>query len=63
MGKRIQETWRGMGPSDFTRIAETMLGRAISQQGLATTCEDPTLEGKTRGGGRDLVWRMSLYEL
>ncbi len=62
MGKCIQETWRGMGPSDFTRIAEIMLGKAISQQGLATTCKDPTLEGKARGGGRGLVWRMSPYE-
>ena len=29
-----------MGPSTYTRIAEIMSGRAISQQGLATTCKD-----------------------
>jgi len=51
MGKCIQETWRGMGPSDFTRIAEIMLGRAIPQQGLATTCKDPTAEGELEALG------------
>jgi hypothetical protein len=58
MGKRIQGTRRGMGPSAYARIAEIMLGRAISQQGLARICEDPAIEGKTRGAGRELVWRM-----
>jgi len=29
-----------MGPSTYTRIAEIMSGRAIFQQGLATTCKD-----------------------
>ncbi len=46
-----------MGPSAYARIAEIMLGRTISQQGLATTCED--LSYKVEIGGRDLVWRMS----
>ncbi len=34
---------------------------AISQQGLATTCRDPSTRG-TGVGGRVLVWRMSPYE-
>ena len=39
-----------------------MTGRAISQQGLATTCKDlPYKEDEI--GRRDLVWRMSPYEL
>jgi hypothetical protein len=29
-----------MGPGNYTKIAEIMSGRAIFQQGLATTCED-----------------------
>jgi hypothetical protein len=61
MGKRTRRTRRGMGPSSYARIAEIMPGRAISQQGLAATCKDPLSKGN-RGGGRDLVWRMSLYE-
>ena len=59
MGKGIQGTRRGMGPSAYTRIAEIMLGRAIFQQGLTKTCEDPVGKGKTRGAGREVVWRMS----
>jgi hypothetical protein len=46
-----------MGPSTYARVAEIMSGRAISQQGLATTCKDPETEGIT-GSGRELVWRM-----
>ena len=30
-----------MGPSTYARIAEITSGRAIAQQGLATTCKDP----------------------
>ena len=37
-----------MGPSTFARIAEIMSGRAAYQQGLATTCKDPTYKGKPR---------------
>ncbi len=55
-------TPRGRGPSTHARIAEIMPGRAISRQGLATTCKDPLTEALTVGGGRDLVWRMSPYE-
>ena len=58
MSKCIRGTWRGMGPSAYARIAEIMSGRAISQQGLATTCKDP-LYRETEVSGRDLVWRMS----
>jgi hypothetical protein len=54
MGRSIRRTWRGKGPSAYARIAEIMSGRAISQQGLATTCKDPVYE-VTRGMGRDLV--------
>ena len=48
MGERIRGTWRGMGPSAYARIAEIMSGRAISQQGLATTCKDLVYEGSPR---------------
>ena len=40
-----------------------MSGRAISQQGLATTCEDPLTKASTVGGGRDLVWRRSVPDV
>src|SRR6266516_7220325 len=40
---------RGRGPSTHARIAETMSGRAIPQQGLATTCKDPEHNGRTGG--------------
>jgi len=39
---------RGRGPCTYTRIVEIMSGRADSQQGLATTCKDPTYKGKPR---------------
>ena len=44
---------RGKGPSTYARIAEIMSGRAISQQGLATTCKDPARKARAeaRGGG------------
>jgi hypothetical protein len=48
MGKSIRGTWRGMGPSAYARIAEIMSGRAIFQQGLATTCKDLVYEGPPR---------------
>ena len=41
-------TLRGRGPSAYTRIAEITSGRAITQQGLATTCKDPACKGKPR---------------
>ena len=56
-----REASRGKGPGTYARIAEITSGRTISQQGLATTCEDP-LYRETEGGGRVLVWRMSPYE-
>jgi hypothetical protein len=31
---------RGMGPSTYTRIAETTSGRSQFQQGLTATCKD-----------------------
>jgi len=33
-----------MGPSAYARIAEIISGRAITQQGLVTTCKDPVYE-------------------
>jgi hypothetical protein len=39
-----------MGPSTYTRIAEIMSGRANSQQGLVTTCKDPSHKGRPRRG-------------
>ncbi len=42
--------------------AEITSGRAISQQGLTTTCKDPSIKAQAGDGGRDLVWRMSPYE-
>ena len=44
MSKCIRGTWRGMGPSAYARIAEIISGRAITQQGLVTTCKDPVYE-------------------
>ena len=49
---------RGMGPSTCTRVAEIMSGRAIAQQGLATTCKDRAHNGSTGGTGRGMVWRI-----
>jgi hypothetical protein len=53
---------RGRGPSAYARVAEIMSGRAISQQGLASTCKDRAHNGHTGGAGREMVWRMSPYE-
>ena len=61
-GKSIGRASRGMGPSACARIAEITSGRAISQQGLATTCKDSSDEGKPEVDERDLAWRMSLSE-
>ena len=51
MGMCIQGTRRGMGPSAFTRVAEIMSGRAITQQGLTATCKDLAHEECTEGRG------------
>ena len=47
-GKCTRETQRSMGPGTYARIAEIMSGRAVSQQGPATTCKDPAYKGKPR---------------
>jgi hypothetical protein len=53
MGKRTWRARRGKGPSAYARFAEIMSGRAISQQGLVTTCKDPSpREILEVGGGR-----------
>jgi hypothetical protein len=60
--KRVKasEGLRGVGgPSACARIAEITSGRAISQQGLATTCKDSSDQGRPEVGERDLAWRMS----
>jgi hypothetical protein len=60
---RAPEGHRGVGgPSAHARIAEITSGRAISQQGLATTCKDSSDEGKPEVDERDLAWRMSQSE-
>ena len=52
---RIRGARRGMGPSTYARIAEITSGRAIAQQGLATTCKDPARKARAeaRGGAAD----------
>jgi len=62
LGESTRGGRRGMGPSAYARGVGIMSGRASSQQGLATTCEDPATDGTTEGAGRDEVWRMSPYE-
>jgi hypothetical protein len=62
MDKCSRGARRGMGPSTCTRVAEIMSGRAIAQQGLATTCKDRAHNGHTGGAGRVVAWRMSPYE-
>jgi hypothetical protein len=47
-GKCTRETQRSMDPDTCAKVAEIMSGRAISQQGLATTCKDLTYKGKPR---------------
>jgi hypothetical protein len=61
-GQSTEGTLRGKGPGSYVRIAEITSGRAISQQGLATTCKDSPTKAMTVGGERDLVWRMGPYE-
>jgi hypothetical protein len=38
--KSTRRKLRNRGPSTCARIAEIMSGKAISQQGLMTTCKD-----------------------
>ena len=45
--KSTRGTLRGRGPSAYARIAEIMTGKAISQQGLVTTCKDSLIKSKT----------------
>ncbi len=61
-GRSTEGAQRGTGPSSYTRIAEITSGRAIYQQGLATTCKDPSSRRKleTEGGIWSGAWaRMS----
>ena len=57
-------TRRGMGPSTYTRVAEIMSGRTVSQQGLAATCKDLSHKGapEARGGLRSCAWVRRSYE-
>jgi hypothetical protein len=43
-------------------LAEITSGRAILQQGLASTCKDPLYKADAEVSGRNMVWRMSWYE-
>ena len=47
-GRSTEGMLRGKGPCTYTRIAEIMSGRVVSQQGLATTCKDPAYKGRPR---------------
>ena len=40
--KGTREASRGKGPGAYGGIAEIASGRAIFQQGLVTTCKDPS---------------------
>jgi hypothetical protein len=40
-----REASRGKGPGTYGGIAEITSGRTISQQGLVTTCKDPSNKG------------------
>jgi len=52
-GESTWETRRGMDPGAYTRIAEIMSGRAVSQQGLVITCKDLShKENEVTGGIR-----------
>ena len=44
-----REASRGKGPGAYGGIAEITSGRANLQQGLATTCEDPSNKGNRIG--------------
>src|SRR5579863_222531 len=59
LGESTRGGRRGKGPGEYVRVAEITLGRAICQQGLATTCKDLVHNGRTGGGRRGMVWRMS----
>ena len=62
-GKCTEETLRGKGPSTHVRILEVTPGRTIIQHWLAATCKDSLVVAKAEANERDLVWRMSQYEL
>jgi hypothetical protein len=61
-GKCTPQTAATGARASKERLAEITSGRAVSQQGLAATCEDPPTKATTVGGGRDSVWRMRSYE-
>ena len=43
--KGTGEASRGKGPGTYGGIAEIASGRTLSQQGLVTTCKDPSNKG------------------
>ena len=43
-----REASRGKGPGAYGGIAEIASGRTIFQQGLVTTCKDPSNKGNRR---------------
>ncbi len=48
MDEGTGEASRDKGPGTYGGIAEIASGRAISQQGLVTTCKDPSNKGNRR---------------
>jgi hypothetical protein len=61
-GKSTGRTSRGRGAERPCKDCRDNVGKAISQQGLATTCKDSSDEGKPEVDERDLAWRMSQSE-
>jgi hypothetical protein len=54
---------RGRGPGTYARIVEITSGRANSQQGLVTTCKDPSYkENEAMGGAWSDAWARMSYE-
>ena len=51
-GKGTREASRGKGPGAYGGIAEITSGRTHVQQGLVTTCKDPSTRLIAEGEGR-----------
>ena len=54
---------RGTGPSIQGRIRRDNVGKGHRPAGAGSDLQRPAKRGMTEGGGRELVWRMSPYEL
>jgi hypothetical protein len=62
-GTRTRGTPRGRGPGAWAGRAGITSGKTMSQPGLAATGKDYPIEAEAEGGWREMVWRMSPYEL